>query len=594
MKMTRGILAALLLVFSTAGQLVLVQQSAAQETELAEVSQKEAELARAEAAAQAQEGDIILAKDGKEAYQRWLEKQTTDFLLARIAGRLNAVDASIAKIRQALDSKGLPEAQALLDAEGETEKFITDADNINKLLNTRSMLSDTQRETLTGYRQKLDSLRTSMLDARAELASQRQRLTQTQILASAQDVFEAASEQLAAADNAVNSAQTSFSRSETRQAMETCFAAQNKLKEALDILHHYKEDSGANFAAVSEDFDTLVTRAENLRVNLCLILADVYTQCARNETNSNWNLLAIKDLVSAMRLSDAELQRLVGERAKELKDDRLAEAIMQLDPDDEMKLGDRLALEDELKALSQVDTPVLSASKMDKYSSRVKGQFRLMNELALQAATSEAALMPEKADDDLKIRTALKSGQLYMQNGSYFQAREQFEQVLVRDPYNIQAIRSMAKLDAAMEHAANEKLDALIKDRISEVRWAWSEPVTPLMQGSASTNSTDTIRKSEDSHGVNKKLDEIVIQHLHIDNETLGDVLNEILPRQIKQADPEGEGINIVPMLQPMADAGDAGYIPAGYASGNGEGGTGGGTGGEGGTFQDTTKNKNN
>ena len=107
-----------------------------------------------------------------------------------------------------------------------------------------------------------------------------------------------------------------------------------------------------------------------------------------------------------------------------------------------------------------------------------------------------------------------------------------------------------------MESAANEKLQTIIKDRMAEVRWKWSDPVTPLMAGSADYASTQTIRKNDDIQGINKSLDDIVIQNLVIDNETLKDVLTEILPREIKKADPEGIGINIVPMLVPMADAG--------------------------------------
>jgi len=45
---------------------------------------------------------------------------------------------------------------------------------------------------------------------------------------------------------------------------------------------------------------------------------------------------------------------------------------------------------------------------------------------------------------------------------------------------------------------------------------------------------------------VSQKLDEIVIPSLVIDNETLDDVLNEILPRVFKREDPEGIGIKII------------------------------------------------
>ena len=63
------------------------------------------------------------------------------------------------KINQALAGGDIPAAQALLNAEGEAEKCITDADNINNLLFTRTGLTTTEREALTSFRQQLDQVR---------------------------------------------------------------------------------------------------------------------------------------------------------------------------------------------------------------------------------------------------------------------------------------------------------------------------------------------------------------------------------------------------------------------------------------------------
>ena len=50
-------------------------------------------------------------------------------------------------------------------------------------------------------------------------------------------------------------------------------------------------------------------------------------------------------------------------------------------------------------------------------------------------------------------------------------------------------------------------------------------------------------------HDIEGKLDGIVIPELAIEDEYLVDVLQEILPREFQKADPEGIGVNIVPML---------------------------------------------
>ena len=72
----------------------------------------------------------------------------------------------------------------------------------------------------------------------------------------------------------------------------------------------------------------------------------------------------------------------------------------------------------------------------------------------------------------------------------------------------------------------------------------------PLIAANANVPRFDDLdaqgQKVGEPSKVSQKLDEIVIPLLVIDNETLDDVLNEILPRVFKREDPEGIGIKIV------------------------------------------------
>ena len=71
----------------------------------------------------------------------------------------------------------------------------------------------------------------------------------------------------------------------------------------------------------------------------------------------------------------------------------------------------------------------------------------------------------------------------------------------------------------------------------------------PLIAANANVPRFDDLdaqgQKTGEPSKVSQKLDEIVIQSLVLDNETLDDVLNEILPRVFKKEDPEGIGIKI-------------------------------------------------
>ncbi len=67
----------------------------------------------------------------------------------------------------------------------------------------------------------------------------------------------------------------------------------------------------------------------------------------------------------------------------------------------------------------------------------------------------------------------------------------------------------------------------------------------------AETAQAESISPCErQPHDIAGKLDGIVIPKIAINNEYLGDVLYEILPREFQKADPEGIGVNIVPMFR--------------------------------------------
>ena len=85
----------------------------------------------------------------------------------------------------------------------------------------------------------------------------------------------------------------------------------------------------------------------------------------------------------------------------------------------------------------------------------------------------------------------------------------------------------------------------------------------PLIVANADVLRFDDIKVQEDAtepNRISRKLDGIVIPSYVIDNETLDDVLNEILPRIFVREDPEGVGIKIVSKL-PIPDPGYTGTV---------------------------------
>ena len=137
MKMTRSILAALMIAFSSAG---LMAQAGNDATE-ADLLAQERSMAQQEQDELDRKGDII-AQGGEAAYMLWLKDRETDYLLKRAEGRLASVGVKLAEVRQALDAQDSGKVQGMLDPDGQAAKEIKDAGKILSFVAARQDLTE--------------------------------------------------------------------------------------------------------------------------------------------------------------------------------------------------------------------------------------------------------------------------------------------------------------------------------------------------------------------------------------------------------------------------------------------------------------------
>ncbi|MBP5300820.1 MAG: hypothetical protein J6Y80_05390, partial [Victivallales bacterium] len=526
--------------------------------ELQEVQNQESMLAAAEKEAEAE----AAYKGGVGEYSRWLADQPSEFLLKRGSTCVNTAREVLAKADILLEERNSAEVQTLTATEGQIDKALQDALNVYGVLRNRDDLTDAQQAEVLAKGQELEELNNQLASARGKYSLLIEQLQKEAEVERSNTGIQRAQDLLADAARGYTSAASVYSNAELDQAEEKAREAQAALLKAGQILTGKEGTPVIANEVVRKDLNEF----EALRIKLQSILADIYSLRGQKEADRGEDLItcAILELENARRGQPSDLAL-------------VEQAIENLNLADAYKIEDELAeIGKQAPDLKDIITP----SREDKLARDINMLAEIRKETKVRAKTTLDALMPDSNDRDEKVRIGIKSGQVYLQNGRYSEAREQFEQVLVEDPFNLTAIRALAKISEAMSGAANEKLEEILKTRIAEVRWKWSDPVTPLIAGSADNTSTQTIRKNDETNGLNKRLDDIVIQNLTIDNETLIDVLREILPREIQKADPEGMGINIVPMLTPPAHAGIRGYTPDGYISGRDGNGEGGGRGG--------------
>ena len=491
-----------------------------------------------------------------------LQERPTDELLGFSGRNIAEIRQTIAKANAALAANDLNSANSYLNPNphvvaGNINSLSAEAQMILLILKNRDGLTGNQAKRLADQTSALAGHGSELDLARASLAIKRKVAERQAEGAIANPKLNAAQAALDRANTHYASAAAVYSEGHLERAKNEAFEAQKALVEATEILVALK----ATDTTVDFDAAQLLRRAAVLRLHLHSRLAEAFSLLGQKNPEKGEAYISIAILELRMALANNL------DRATEAIDEKGAFV-------DELALRDHFETETTLVENCAQSDYIIQPGDEDKLRKGIDTLSKILDETMVRAKTSVNELIPDLSEHDLKVQVALKSGQVFLQNARYAQARECFEQALIEDPYCLAAIRALAKIDEMMESAANEKLQTIIKDRMAEVRWKWSDPVTPLMAGSADYASTQTIRKNDDIQGINKSLDDIVIQNLVIDNETLKDVLTEILPREIKKADPEGIGINIVPMLVPMADAGMPGYTPAGYLN-NSEGGSG-------------------
>ncbi|OGV75413.1 MAG: hypothetical protein A3K19_12795 [Lentisphaerae bacterium RIFOXYB12_FULL_65_16] len=215
-------------------------------------------------------------------------------------------------------------------------------------------------------------------------------------------------------------------------------------------------------------------------------------------------------------------------------------------------------------------------SRREEMDERIKKYLELKREAEVRNLTTPDRVDVERVERDFDINVLFEQGKVFFNNRRYADARDLFEQILLKDPYEVRAIRYLRMISERLLEVAQEKQAAVTAERIAEVHWKWSEPVTPLLAGPAAQVGGQAVKKADRDTGIRAKLQNIIIPQIEFDDMPVTEVI-QILKRRSMELDPDGEGVNIFLQLEsPGGAAAEPAPVPD-------EGGFGGGA--EGGGF---------
>ena len=172
-----------------------------------------------------------------------------------------------------------------------------------------------------------------------------------------------------------------------------------------------------------------------------------------------------------------------------------------------------------------------------------------------EATVKEVALEEEEeVSETTAAKDVLRSqADVFKRNKRYADARDGYEKLLLKDPYDVRAIRELRAINGKLLEEANEKRarGEQVGERVAEVHWKWAEPATPLLAGPAAEVSSVTVRKADLETGIKAKLRDIILPKIEFEGEPLTSVVKTLRTRSM-DLDPDGEGVPFV-LLNPAS-----------------------------------------
>ncbi len=165
--------------------------------------------------------------------------------------------------------------------------------------------------------------------------------------------------------------------------------------------------------------------------------------------------------------------------------------------------------------------------------------------------TSLKAVDPRYDERQREINLLYRAGQFLYQNDQWDEARDKMEQILVKDPYNENAITLLEKIYRRLYAIADVRVyNELLREQ-AQSDWSWVESI-PDVRNIVITGGAETYEAA--GNELYNRLNELMIDHIEFDGSDITSAISHLRQRS-KDLDPQGEGFNIiVPQSEKYAD----------------------------------------
>jgi len=161
--------------------------------------------------------------------------------------------------------------------------------------------------------------------------------------------------------------------------------------------------------------------------------------------------------------------------------------------------------------------------------------------------TSLEAVDPRYNERQREIHLLFRAGQVLYQNDQWDEARDKMEQILVKDPYNEDAITLLEKIYRRLYAIADVRIYNEFLREQAQSDWSWVESI-PDVRNIVITGGPETYEAA--GNELYNRLNDLMIDHIELNDSDIGSAIMYLRARS-KELDPLGEGFNII---VPQAD----------------------------------------
>ncbi len=163
-------------------------------------------------------------------------------------------------------------------------------------------------------------------------------------------------------------------------------------------------------------------------------------------------------------------------------------------------------------------------------------------------ATSLENIDPQNASRKDEINVLLKQSEILYANKQYSKVRDNMEKILIKDPYNEQAIFMLDKVYKKLYKVAEARRENEVIERMAEIEWKWNQAVLPTEN--VLPKDQGPKEKKNSKSGLYDKLQKLIFDDIEFEEATISSVISYLSARS-KQVDSEGLGINLVLQMTP-------------------------------------------